>query len=113
DGFGEQRVRGPGRDERRLDVERVLLQMLLEAAERHARLHEPLQHADVVARPDVAGPAEDDRAGQPVAAEEELAVRRPVGPDARRRVRSVVVPGAEGGTSRWQTSTMLMMRLPR
>src|SRR5207237_9353507 len=74
-----------------------LPQMLLEAAERHARLHEPLQHADVVARPDVAGPAEDDRAGQPVAAEEELAVRRPVGPEARRRVRSVVVPGAEGG----------------
>src|SRR5207247_1459884 len=87
DGFGEQRARGLRRDEGRLDVERVALEVRLEARERNAGLHEPLEHADVVGRPDIARRAQDDRARQPVAPPEELPVGGTVRLDAARRLR--------------------------
>ncbi len=83
------------RDVRRLDVERVLLEVRLPRAERDAGLHEALQHADVVGRPDVARRTEDDGAGQPIAAEQQLAIRRPVRVQPADRLRLRVVPGAE------------------
>src|SRR5206468_6303185 len=95
DGFGEQRARGLRRDEGRLDVERVALEVRLEARERNAGLHEPLEHADVVGRPDVARRAQDDRARQPVAPPEELPVGGTVRLDAARRLRLRLVPRAE------------------
>src|SRR5262245_38973543 len=94
-GFGKQRARRLGRDERRLDVERVGLQMRLPPPKPDAGLDEPLEHADIVGGPDVARRAKDDRARESLAPPEELAIRGPVGLDARRGLGLGVVPGAE------------------
>src|SRR5262249_60253933 len=58
-------------------------------------LDEALEHADVVGGPDIARGAEVDRADEPLAPPEKLAIRGPVSLDARRRLGLGVVPGAE------------------
>src|SRR5262249_150651 len=78
DGFGEQRAGRARGDVRRLDVERIVQEVLLPACERHAGLDEPLEHADVVGGPDVARGAQDDRTRETIVAEQELAVCRAI-----------------------------------
>src|SRR5205814_2446336 len=95
-GFGEQRAGRAGRDVRGLHVERMRLQMIFESAEADAGLYEPLEHAHVVGRPHVTGTADDDGAGQAIAAEEQLAVRRAVALEAADDLRLRIVPRAEG-----------------
>src|SRR5439155_498230 len=80
-----------------LDVERILLEVRLPAPEADAGLHEALEHPHVIDGPDVARPPEDDRAGQPVAPPEQLAVGGPIRLDAAGRFGAGVVPRAEGG----------------
>src|SRR3989441_12655277 len=81
---------------RGLHVERMRLQMVFESAEGDAGLHEPLEHAHVVRRPHVTRTADDDGAGQAIAGEEQLAVRRAVALEAADGLRLRVVPRAEG-----------------